>query len=118
MSVRRSLLCRPSWRKHTRLAVNWTLKTGFCQALIDVMEAVLSIHLDECIFIIYQMYLIWMLTFHSSTFWLIFRLSRERVGELQQQVEDLQKALQSQASKPDDVSLPKWSGVSTEKMQS
>uniref|UniRef100_A0AAX7TRW3 Calponin-homology (CH) domain-containing protein n=1 Tax=Astatotilapia calliptera TaxID=8154 RepID=A0AAX7TRW3_ASTCA len=44
------------------------------------------------------------------------RLSRERVGELQQQVEDLQKALQSQASKPDDVSLPKWSGVSTEKM--
>ncbi|XP_039896131.1 protein Hook homolog 1 [Simochromis diagramma] len=33
------------------------------------------------------------------------RLSRERVGELQQQVEDLQKALQSQASKPDDSNL-------------
>uniref|UniRef100_A0A672Z462 Calponin-homology (CH) domain-containing protein n=1 Tax=Sphaeramia orbicularis TaxID=375764 RepID=A0A672Z462_9TELE len=32
------------------------------------------------------------------------RLSRERVSELQQQVEDLQKALQSQAAKPDDVS--------------
>lgn len=54
----------------------------------------------------------------NLSFRLIFRLSRERVGELQQQVEDLQKALQSQASKPDDVSLPKWSGVSTEKMQS
>uniref|UniRef100_A0A667XIN8 Hook microtubule-tethering protein 1 n=1 Tax=Myripristis murdjan TaxID=586833 RepID=A0A667XIN8_9TELE len=32
------------------------------------------------------------------------RLSRERISELQQQVEDLQKALQSQAAKPDDVS--------------
>uniref|UniRef100_A0A8D3B7S6 Hook microtubule-tethering protein 1 n=1 Tax=Scophthalmus maximus TaxID=52904 RepID=A0A8D3B7S6_SCOMX len=31
------------------------------------------------------------------------RLIRERISELQQQVEDLQKALQSQASKPDDV---------------
>uniref|UniRef100_A0A667X3T0 Hook microtubule-tethering protein 1 n=1 Tax=Myripristis murdjan TaxID=586833 RepID=A0A667X3T0_9TELE len=33
------------------------------------------------------------------------RLSRERISELQQQVEDLQKALQSQAAKPDDVTL-------------
>lgn len=33
------------------------------------------------------------------------RLNRERVTELQQQVEDLQKALQSQAAKPDDVSV-------------
>uniref|UniRef100_H2MIV2 Hook microtubule-tethering protein 1 n=1 Tax=Oryzias latipes TaxID=8090 RepID=H2MIV2_ORYLA len=32
------------------------------------------------------------------------RLSRARISELQQQVEDLQKALQSQAAKPDDVS--------------
>uniref|UniRef100_A0A3B3B7J2 Hook microtubule-tethering protein 1 n=1 Tax=Oryzias melastigma TaxID=30732 RepID=A0A3B3B7J2_ORYME len=32
------------------------------------------------------------------------RLNRERISELQQQVEDLQKALQSQAAKPDDVS--------------
>uniref|UniRef100_A0A8C7WXA2 Hook microtubule-tethering protein 1 n=1 Tax=Oryzias sinensis TaxID=183150 RepID=A0A8C7WXA2_9TELE len=34
------------------------------------------------------------------------RLSRARISELQQQVEDLQKALQSQAAKPDDVSVP------------
>lgn len=34
------------------------------------------------------------------------RLNREQVSELQQQVEDLQKALQSQAAKHDDVSLP------------
>ncbi|CAK6974894.1 protein Hook homolog 1 [Scomber scombrus] len=33
------------------------------------------------------------------------RLSREQVRELQQQVEDLQKALQSQAAKPDDSNL-------------
>ncbi|MEQ2178635.1 Protein Hook 1, partial [Goodea atripinnis] len=33
-------------------------------------------------------------------------LSREQISELQQQVEDLQKALQSQAAKPDDVRLP------------
>ncbi|XP_072245943.1 protein Hook homolog 1 [Leuresthes tenuis] len=33
------------------------------------------------------------------------RLSRERMNELQQQVEDLQKALQSQAAKPDDSNL-------------
>uniref|UniRef100_A0A8D3DZR0 Hook microtubule-tethering protein 1 n=1 Tax=Scophthalmus maximus TaxID=52904 RepID=A0A8D3DZR0_SCOMX len=33
------------------------------------------------------------------------RLIRERISELQQQVEDLQKALQSQASKPDDSNL-------------
>ncbi|KAK2835782.1 hypothetical protein Q5P01_016266 [Channa striata] len=33
------------------------------------------------------------------------RLSRERINELQQQVEDLQKALQSQGSKPDDSNL-------------
>uniref|UniRef100_A0A8C5DCD7 Protein Hook homolog 1-like n=1 Tax=Gouania willdenowi TaxID=441366 RepID=A0A8C5DCD7_GOUWI len=33
------------------------------------------------------------------------RLSRERISELQQQVEDLQKALQSQAAKPDDSNL-------------
>uniref|UniRef100_A0A8C7WWY7 Hook microtubule-tethering protein 1 n=1 Tax=Oryzias sinensis TaxID=183150 RepID=A0A8C7WWY7_9TELE len=33
------------------------------------------------------------------------RLSRARISELQQQVEDLQKALQSQAAKPDDVSV-------------
>ncbi|XP_056132432.1 protein Hook homolog 1 [Lampris incognitus] len=33
------------------------------------------------------------------------RLSREQIGELQQQVEDLQKALQSQAAKPDDSNL-------------
>ncbi|XP_049911341.1 protein Hook homolog 1 [Epinephelus moara] len=33
------------------------------------------------------------------------RLSRERVSELQQQVEDLQRALQSQAAKPDDSNL-------------
>lgn len=32
------------------------------------------------------------------------RLKQERVGELQRQVEDLQKALQSQAVKPDEVS--------------
>lgn len=44
--------------------------------------------------------------FHSSSLWSICRLSRERMSELQQQVEDLQKALQSQASKPDDVSVP------------
>lgn len=36
----------------------------------------------------------------------LVRLSRERITELQQQVEDLQKALQSQAAKPDDVSVP------------
>lgn len=36
---------------------------------------------------------------------LLCRLNRERVTELQQQVEDLQKALQSQAAKPDDVSV-------------
>ena len=34
----------------------------------------------------------------------VSRLSRERMAELQQQVEDLQKALQSQAAQPDDVS--------------
>ncbi|MEQ2300460.1 Protein Hook 1, partial [Ameca splendens] len=33
------------------------------------------------------------------------RLSREQISELQQQVEDLQKALQSQAAKPDDSNL-------------
>eukprot|EP00064_Thunnus_orientalis_P019154 superscaffoldBa00004668_g19268 len=33
------------------------------------------------------------------------RLCREQVSELQQQVEDLQKALQSQAAKPDDSNL-------------
>ncbi|XP_037626165.1 protein Hook homolog 1 isoform X2 [Sebastes umbrosus] len=33
------------------------------------------------------------------------RLSRERISELQQQVEDLQRALQSQAAKPDDSNL-------------
>ncbi|XP_035508734.1 protein Hook homolog 1 isoform X1 [Morone saxatilis] len=33
------------------------------------------------------------------------RLSRERIIEMQQQVEDLQKALQSQAAKPDDSNL-------------
>uniref|UniRef100_A0A8C2ZYD2 Hook microtubule-tethering protein 1 n=1 Tax=Cyclopterus lumpus TaxID=8103 RepID=A0A8C2ZYD2_CYCLU len=33
------------------------------------------------------------------------RLSRERIGELQQQVEDLQRALQSQAAQPDDSNL-------------
>uniref|UniRef100_A0A8C8DGC3 Hook microtubule-tethering protein 1 n=1 Tax=Oryzias sinensis TaxID=183150 RepID=A0A8C8DGC3_9TELE len=33
------------------------------------------------------------------------RLSRARISELQQQVEDLQKALQSQAAKPDDSNL-------------
>lgn len=33
------------------------------------------------------------------------RLSKEQVRELQQQVEDLQKALQSQAAKPDDSNL-------------
>ncbi|XP_028259011.1 protein Hook homolog 1 [Parambassis ranga] len=33
------------------------------------------------------------------------RLSRARINELQQQVEDLQKALQSQAAKPDDSNL-------------
>ncbi|KAM8889046.1 protein Hook homolog 1 isoform 3-T3 [Synchiropus picturatus] len=33
------------------------------------------------------------------------RLNRERISELQQQVEDLQKALQSQAAKPDDSNL-------------
>lgn len=33
------------------------------------------------------------------------RLSRERASELRQQVEDLQKALQSQAAKPDDSNL-------------
>uniref|UniRef100_A0A8C3A0G9 Hook microtubule-tethering protein 1 n=1 Tax=Cyclopterus lumpus TaxID=8103 RepID=A0A8C3A0G9_CYCLU len=32
------------------------------------------------------------------------RSTRERIGELQQQVEDLQRALQSQAAQPDDVS--------------
>lgn len=37
--------------------------------------------------------------------WSMCRLSRERITELQQQVEDLQRALQSQAAKPDDVSL-------------
>lgn len=39
-----------------------------------------------------------------SFFVLLCRLNRERMTELQQQVEDLQKALQSQAAKPDDVS--------------
>ncbi|XP_068599296.1 protein Hook homolog 1 [Brachionichthys hirsutus] len=33
------------------------------------------------------------------------RLGREQIGELQQQVEDLQKALQSQATRPDDSNL-------------
>ncbi|KAF7661873.1 hypothetical protein LDENG_00251460 [Lucifuga dentata] len=33
------------------------------------------------------------------------RLSRQRISELQQQVEDLQKALQSQVAKPDDSNL-------------
>lgn len=33
------------------------------------------------------------------------RLNRERISELQQQVEDLQKALQTQGAKPDDVSV-------------
>ncbi|MED6276998.1 Protein Hook 1 [Characodon lateralis] len=33
------------------------------------------------------------------------RLSQEQISELQQQVEDLQKALQSQAAKPDDSNL-------------
>uniref|UniRef100_A0A8D3B7Q4 Hook microtubule-tethering protein 1 n=1 Tax=Scophthalmus maximus TaxID=52904 RepID=A0A8D3B7Q4_SCOMX len=42
------------------------------------------------------------------------RLIRERISELQQQVEDLQKALQSQASKPDDVSVPAGTGTNTE----
>ncbi|KAF3835027.1 hypothetical protein F7725_027585 [Dissostichus mawsoni] len=53
---RRSLHCRPSWRRLIRHAVNWTLRT-------------------------------------------------ERMSELQQQVEDLQRALQSQAAKPDDSNL-------------
>lgn len=47
------------------------------------------------------------LTFSSSSRRSICRLSRERISELQQQVEDLQKALQSQAAKPDDVSVPR-----------
>lgn len=38
-------------------------------------------------------------------YFVLHRLNRERVTELQQQVEDLQKALQSQAAKPDDVSV-------------
>lgn len=33
------------------------------------------------------------------------RLNRESIIELQQQVEDLQKALQTQGAKPDDVSV-------------
>uniref|UniRef100_A0A3B4BQ76 Calponin-homology (CH) domain-containing protein n=1 Tax=Pygocentrus nattereri TaxID=42514 RepID=A0A3B4BQ76_PYGNA len=33
------------------------------------------------------------------------RLNRERISELQQQVEDLQKALQTQGAKPEDVTL-------------
>uniref|UniRef100_A0A8C1VC92 Hook microtubule-tethering protein 1 n=1 Tax=Cyprinus carpio TaxID=7962 RepID=A0A8C1VC92_CYPCA len=33
------------------------------------------------------------------------RLNRERISELQQQVEDLQKALQTQGAKPEDVSV-------------
>lgn len=33
------------------------------------------------------------------------RLNRERISELQQQVEDLQKALQTQGTKPEDVSV-------------
>lgn len=36
----------------------------------------------------------------------ILRLSQERISELQQHVEELQKALQSQAAKPDDVRVP------------
>lgn len=41
----------------------------------------------------------------ALSFLVLRRLNRERVTELQQQVEDLQKALQSQAAKPDDVSV-------------
>ncbi len=37
--------------------------------------------------------------------WCVLRLNRERISELQQQVEDLQKALQTQGSKPEDVSV-------------
>ena len=36
------------------------------------------------------------------------------MNELQQQVEDLQKALQSQAAKPDDVSVPTCTGTNRE----
>lgn len=43
-------------------------------------------------------------SFLSSRLWSICRLIREQVSELQQQVEDLQKALQNQPTKPDDVS--------------
>ncbi len=35
----------------------------------------------------------------------VLRLNRERISELQQQVEDLQKALQIQGAKPEDVSV-------------
>lgn len=41
----------------------------------------------------------------ALSFLVLRRLNHERVTELQQQVEDLQKALQSQAAKPDDVSV-------------
>lgn len=34
------------------------------------------------------------------------RLNKENISELQQQVEDLQKALQTQGAKPEDVSVP------------
>lgn len=34
-----------------------------------------------------------------------YRLNRESISELQQQVEDLQKALQTQGAKPEDVSV-------------
>lgn len=45
------------------------------------------------------------LSFKSLLFFgsLCCRLKQEQVGELQRQVEDLQKALQSQAVKPDEV---------------
>lgn len=41
----------------------------------------------------------------ALSFLVLRRLNGERMTELQQQVEDLQKALQSQAAKPDDVSV-------------
>uniref|UniRef100_A0A665UA52 Calponin-homology (CH) domain-containing protein n=1 Tax=Echeneis naucrates TaxID=173247 RepID=A0A665UA52_ECHNA len=44
------------------------------------------------------------------------RLSRERVIELQQQVEDLQKALQSPAAKPDDVSVPTFTALKVDEL--
>ncbi len=71
-------------------AANWTLRTGtdwHNTSSINLQNYALDFpHMDMCC-------------------WCVLRLNRERISELQQQVEDLQKALQTQGSKPEDVSV-------------